>query len=127
MTAVARIALVLAAAHVVVGVVMSFIENPEGPAGGVLYALLYALPLLLIGLALRSSRSGFRTAAGLGAFILGTFYVMTVAENWAFYSPEQAVFAAAITVPTVAVDIATIWVTLLHRPARPMPPAPTAA
>jgi hypothetical protein len=126
-TAVARTALGLATVHLFVGLAMGLLGNPEGPLGGVAYAVFYALPLLLIGLALRSSRRGYHVAAGVGALILGAFYAITVVGNWTFYSTEVAIFSAGITIPTVAVDLLVAWATLLHRPGRARPSTPTTA
>ena len=118
------IAMALAAAQVAVGIAMSLVGSSEGWVGGILYALLYALPLVLIALALRSPRSSLHTAAGWVALILSVFYSLLVVGNWSGYSSQMAVFAACITVPTVGLDLVIFWATVLHRSERPITTGP---
>lgn len=113
------IAMALAAVQVAVGIGVSVVGNAEGWVGGILYALLYALPLLLIALALRSSRSSLHTAAGWAALVLAAFYSLVVIGNWSGYSSQMAIFAVCITVPTVALDLVIFWAIVLHRSGRP--------
>jgi hypothetical protein len=111
----AWIALALGAAHVIVALGMSWSANPEGWVGSLLYALMYALPLLLVALALRSSRWFWRTLAGWVALLLATYYVLLIVVNWSGYSNSQATFALAVTLPTVALDLVIFWAAGLHR------------
>jgi hypothetical protein len=112
-------ALGLAAIHVAVGTGMALIGNTEGWLGGLMYAVLYATPLVLIAIALRSSSTSWHGAAGWAALLLGAYYTLIVAGNWSGYSTETAIFAVSITVPTVALDLAIFWATVLHRAERP--------
>jgi hypothetical protein len=120
LTRLAWTATVLAAAHALVGIGISIVPNPDGWLGGIFYAAVYTLPLLLIGFALRSSRPLPHTVAGWVALLLAIFYSMVVVGNWSGYSTPQATFAVAITVPTVAFDLLIFWATIL-RPQRPVP------
>jgi hypothetical protein len=113
------LAMALAATHAAVGIAMSLVGNPGGWFGGILYALMYAVPLLLIALALRSSHSSLHAAAGWVALVLGAFYSLVVAGNWSGYSSQMAVFAVCITVPTAALDLVIFWAAVLRRSARP--------
>jgi hypothetical protein len=109
----------LAAAQVLVGVGVSLLPNPEGWVGGIFYAGMYALPLLLMAVALRSSRRPWHIVAGWGALLLAVFYSLVVVGNWSGYSAAQAAFALALTAPTVLVDLLVFWATILRllRPA----------
>lgn len=112
-------ALGLAAMHLVVGFGMAVIGNPEGWLGGLMYAVLYATPLVLIALALRSSRSRWHRPAGWAALLLGAYYALIVVGNWSGYSAETKVFAVSITVPTIALDLAIFWATVVRHAGRP--------
>lgn len=112
-------AFALAAAHVVVGIVMAFVPNPEGWAGGVFFAVSYGVPLVLIGLALRSSRPALHSGAGWAALLIAVYYALIVIGNWSGYSTQTALFAVGITVPTVALDLIIFWATVLRRSGRP--------
>jgi hypothetical protein len=113
------IAMGLAAAQVVVGIGVSFFGTDGGWLGGVGYALLYALPLLLIALALRSSRSFFHIAAGWAALVLAVYYCFIVVASWSSGFSRDDVFMVCTTAPTVALDLIIFWVAALHRSARP--------
>jgi hypothetical protein len=119
------IAIGLGVAHVLVALGMVILGNPEGPLGGVLYAFLYALPLVLIALALRSSRRRLRYVAGCAALLLAAYYTLVVGANWSGYSTQTSIFALGVSVPTVALDLVIFWATVIHRPGRrsPSPPA----
>lgn len=106
---IAWIALGLAAVQAAVGVVLALVSNEEGWIGALLYVCLYAVPLLLLGMALRSAEHVLRTAAGWVALALGVAYTVVVAVNWGGYSSAQAILAVGITVPTVVVDLAIFW------------------
>ena len=93
-------ALALAAMQVAVGIGMGVIGNSEGWLGGLVYAVLYATPLVLIALALRSSSSRWHRPAGWAALLLGAYYALIVVGNWSGYSAETRIFAVSITVPT---------------------------
>ena len=116
----------LAGAQVIVGAGISLAPNPEGWFGGILYVALYAVPLVVLGLMLRSSRRLWRSVAGWLALFLGVCYSIVVIGNWSGYTAQQAIFATAISVPTVAVDLAIFWVALLIRPRRSAPFGPAA-
>jgi hypothetical protein len=109
-------ALGLAAIHVAVGIAMAVIGNAEGWLGGLMYAVLYATPLVLIAVALRSSGSAWHRAAGWAALLLGSYYALIVVGNWPGYSAETMIFALGITVPTVALDLAIFWATVVRLP-----------
>jgi hypothetical protein len=109
LTPLAWIAVALAAAHVLVGIGVAFVGNEEGSVGGVFYVLVYALPLLLIAGALRSSRRSWHTAAGWAALLLAVFYSLVVVGNWSGYSTSTATFAISITAPTAALDLVVVW------------------
>ena len=102
-------AMILAAAQMVVALGMLVASNPEGILGGVLFALMYAAPLLLLALALGSAQPGLRTAAGWAALGLSLAYSAVVVGNWSGYSDGQAVIAVTITVPTVVLDLVIFW------------------
>jgi hypothetical protein len=110
------IAIGLSLAHVVVALGMMILGNPEGLAGGVLYAFLYALPLVLIALALRSSRRWLLNVAGSAALLLAAYYSLVVGANWSGYSTQTSIFALGVSVPTVALDLVIFWATVVHRP-----------
>ena len=113
-------AIVLAAAHVLVGAAMAWLGNPSGWLGGVFYALAYGVPLVLVALCLRAKSPAWQRAGGWAAVGLAAYCSLIVAGNWVGYSTAQAVFATAITVPTVAVYVAAAWVTIARRvPATP--------
>lgn len=113
-------AFALAAAYVVVGIVMAVVDNPEGWAGGVFFAASYGAPLVLIGLALRSSHPVLHTIAGWAALLIGAIYSLIVIGNWSGYSSQTALFAVSITVPAVALDVIIFWATVLRRSGRPV-------
>ena len=113
------IAMALAAVQVVVGIGVSFFGTDGGWFGGVVYALLYALPLLLIALALRSSRSSFHAAAGWAALVLAAYYGFIVVASWSSGFSRDDVFMVCTTAPTVALDLVIFWATVLHRFGRP--------
>lgn len=113
------IAMALAALHVVVGIGVSFFGTDGGWFGGVVYALLYALPLVLIALALRSSRSSFHIAAGWAALVLAVYYCFIVVASWSSGFSRDDVFMVCTTAPTVALDLVIFWAAALHRSARP--------
>lgn len=112
--------------HVIIGTGMSLVPNPDGWIGGVLYVAMYALPLIVFGFGLRSPKQGWRTATGWTALVLAAGYSMVLIANWSGYSRDQALFAALVTAPTVALDLAIFWAAVLHRPARQAPSAPGA-
>lgn len=111
-----RAAFVLAALHVIVAVGVSFSDNPEGRLGGILYAALYGVPLVLIGLGLRSGERRLTMFAGWAALVLGAYYTLVVVGNWSGYASWQATFAVAITTPTTLLLPAIFWGAILHRP-----------
>jgi chromate transport protein ChrA len=113
------IAMALAAVQVAVGIGVSFFGTDGGWFGGVVYAVLYALPLLLIALALRSSRSSFHTAAGWAALVLAVYYCFIVVASWSSGFSRDDVFMVCTTAPTVALDLVIFWAAVLHRWGRP--------
>lgn len=113
-----RVATILGAAQLIVGIAVSVFPNPEGWVGGVLYAAVHALPLFLIGLLLRSRQQAWRTVAGWLGLAFGVFYTMVVVGNWPGFTTQQAIIAVGITVPTVVADAAVFWAAVLHRPGR---------
>jgi hypothetical protein len=119
-----RIAVAVAAAQAVVAIGISIFPNPEGWMGGILYCAAYAVPLALLGLALRSSRQSWRTLAGWLALALSVFYSIVVLGNWSGYSTQQAILAIGITAPTVVVDLAIFWTAALYSHGRGSPSAP---
>ena len=121
-TRVSWIAAGLAAAQAVVGIGVTLFPNPEGQLGGILYAGMYALPLLLMALALRSPRRLWQLMAGWAALFFAASYSMVVVGNWSQYSTARAAVALAVTVPTVAVDLLIFWAAIL-RPLRPTSPS----
>jgi hypothetical protein len=108
-------AVALALAQVVVGAGLSLADNPEGPAGGVLYALFYAAPLLLIAGGLRSPRPSLHAVAAWVAIILAFFYTVVVVGNWPGYSGFQRIFVVSITAPTVALYAVIFWAAIFHQ------------
>ena len=108
------LATMLAAAQLLVAIGLALFPNPEGWPGGIFYAGMYALPLLLIGLALRSPDRRWHLLAGWASLILAIFYCMVVIGNWSGYSSTQVIFAVVITAPTVAIDLLISWTTLLQ-------------
>jgi hypothetical protein len=117
------IAMALAALQVVVAIGVSFFGTDGGWFGGVLYALLYALPLLMIALALRSSHSWLHTAAGWAALVLAVYYSFIVVASWSGNSRDD-VFMVCTTAPTVALDLVISWATVLRRSRRPATTGP---
>jgi len=111
-------ALGLAVIQVAVGIGMAVIGNSEGWLGGLMYALLYATPLVLIALALRSSSSRWHRPAGWAALLLGAYYALIVVGNWSGYSAETRIFAVSITVPTVVLDLVIFWATVVRHAGR---------
>jgi hypothetical protein len=110
----AWVAFALAAVDVVIGVVMAFVPNPEGWAGGILFVVFYAAPLVLMGLALRSSHPVLHTIAGWAALLLAAYDGLIVVGNWSGYSSLTAFFAAGVTIPTVALYLIIFWVAALR-------------
>lgn len=102
-------AVILATAQTLVALVMLLLPNQEGSLGGVLFALIYAAPLLLLALALRSAQAGLRTVAGWAALGLAMVYSAIVVGNWSGYSALQAATAVAVSAPTVALDLVVFW------------------
>jgi len=117
LTRLSWMAMALAALNCGVGVGLSF-YGTEGWFGGIAYALLYALPLLLIALALRSSRSRLHIVAGWATFVLAVFYSFSVVASWSGFSRDD-VFIVCTTAPTVALDLVIFWATILRRSRRP--------
>jgi hypothetical protein len=117
-------AIALASAQVLVAAAMTLLGNPSGWLGGVFYAVAYALPLVLVALALRSHRPVWPKMAGWAALGIAAYDILIVVANWAGYSTTQAVFATSITVPAVAVYGAVFWATVVRRPPAAAP-APT--
>jgi hypothetical protein len=115
LTRLSWIALALAGLHVVAGIGVSFLGTDGGWPGGVGYVLLYALPLLLIALALRSSRSWLHTSAGWAALILAGFYCFSVVASWSPGFSRDDVFMVCTTAPTVALDLVIFWAAILRR------------
>ncbi len=116
LTRLSWVAMALAALHGGVGVGLSF-YGTEGWFGGIVYALLYALPLLLIALALRSSRSWLHIAAGWAALVLAVYCSFIVVASWSGFSRDD-VFMVCTTAPTVALDLVIFWATVLRRSRR---------
>ena len=109
-----RAAIALAAIQLLIGLLMAVAGNPEGWIGGVLFALMYAGPLLLIAWGLQRGTERWRHAAGWGAVALAAAYSLIVVGNWDGYSSPQAAFAAGITAPTVVLDLAVFWMTVVR-------------
>lgn len=130
MTALVRvswIAIGVAVYVAVAGIAMSMLVSNEGVAGGLMTALFFSLPLLLMGLALRNGGKGYRAAAALLAVLLFAFVAMAVLGNWASYSSSQALFVLLTMAPTAVACLLVLWAAFLHRPDRPRPPEPTTA
>lgn len=121
----AWVALALAAVDVAVGIVMAFVPNPEGWAGGILFIGFYAVPLVLMGLALRSSHPVLHTIAGWAALLLAAYDGLVLIGNWSGYSSLTALFAVSITIPTVALCLVIFWAAVIR--ARPSPSQPAAS
>lgn len=114
-----QVAMLLAAAHLLVGIGMVVVGNPEGWPGGVFYVLLYGVPVALIGLAVRAQARAWVTAAGWAALILAIYYTAVPIGNWSGYTAGQALFVVLITVPTVLFDLVVFWATI-RRHQRPL-------
>jgi hypothetical protein len=119
LTRLAWTALALAGLHVLAGIGVSFFATDGGWPGGVLYVLLYALPLLLIALALRSSRSWLHITAGWAALVLAGFYCFSVVASWSPGFSRDDVFMVFTTAPTVALDLVIFWAAALRHRGRP--------
>ena len=98
-------AFVLAVAHVAVGVGMVVVGNEEGVGGAFLYMALFAVPLVLIGLGLRSSEARWRSTAGWVALVLAAYYVFVVIGNWSGYTGSEAALALGASLPTSALEL----------------------
>lgn len=109
------VAMALVAAQIVVGLGMSIVGNPDGWLGGVLFALAYGLPLMLIALALGSSASVLHKVAGWAALFFAAYYSLIILVNWSGYSSVTAILAASVTAPTVLLDLVIFWATVLHQ------------
>lgn len=109
------IAAALAALHLAVAAFMAIVPNPEGPAAGLGYGAMYALPAAIVALALWSGRAPLRFGAGWLALLLAALYAGVVVGNWTGYSPEQAAVSLAVNVPTAAVDLLVFWATVASR------------
>ena len=120
-------AIVLAVGHVAVGAVMAVAGNPDGWIGGVFYAAVYALPLLLVALALRVKAAPWRMIAGWAALAMVAYETLILAGNWTGYSTAQAVFATAITVPTALLYALIFWAVIVRHPAGAPPVGRTAS
>ncbi len=106
-----RVAMILGTAQLIVGIAVSIFPNPEGWVGGVLYAAVYALPLLLLGLLLRSRQQPWCTVACVRRLL----YDGRGRELAWLHDPAGAIIAVGITVPTVVADVAIFWAVVLHR------------
>lgn len=104
-----RIAAALAGTQVLVGLAMAAAPDSEGWFGGLAFAAIYAAPMLLMALALRSPRLGWHTAAAWAALAFGAFYTAVVVGNWTGYTNSQAIAAVLLTAPTVALDALIFW------------------
>jgi hypothetical protein len=114
----AWIGLAIAGLQLLVSVVVFVLPNPEGWLGGLLYAAFYAVPLALIALALRSGIPWLQTSCGWLAMLLAICFTAIPIGNWAGYASLQAVFAVAITVPTVLFYLAVFWTVVTRRGVR---------
>lgn len=120
-------AIVLGVGHIAVGAVMALAGNPDGWIGGMFYAAVYGLPLLLVALALRAHASTWRMIAGWAALAMAAYETLILAANWAGYSTAQAVFATAITVPTALLYALIFWAVIVRNPAAAPPVGRTAS
>jgi hypothetical protein len=98
-------AFALATAHVAVGVVMAVAGNEEGIGGALLYVALFALPLVVIGLGLRSTEARRRSTAGWAALVLAAYYPFVVIGNWSGYTGSEAALALGASLPTSALEL----------------------
>jgi hypothetical protein len=98
--------LALAAAQALVGIVIAFVPNLEGPLGGLLYGLMYAVPTAAVALAWGSTSRPVQTVGGWAALLLAVFYTAIPVLNWNGYTPLETVFVLGVTVPTVLFDLA---------------------
>ena len=104
--------LAVGTAELLVATLMAALGNPEGWLGGLLFGLLYAVPLLLLGAMLRSTRAWLRKTAGWAALLLVIGLAALLPANWDGYSPAQATMAVVLTVPVVVVGLVAFWVTV---------------
>jgi hypothetical protein len=98
-------AFVLAAAHVAVGVAMAVAGNEEGIGGALLYVALFAVPLVVIGLGLRSTEARRRSTAGWAALVLAAYYLLVIIGNWSGYTGSEAALALGASLPTSALEL----------------------
>jgi hypothetical protein len=110
-------AIILAVGHAAIGVTMAVAGNPDGWIGGVFYVAVYAVPLLLVALALRGHASLWRKVAGWAALAIAAYETLILAGNWTGYSAAQAVFVTAITVPTALLYALIFWAVIVRHPA----------
>ena len=122
-----RTAVVLALAQVAVGAAMGILGNPDGWLGAAFYGLAYAVPLLLVALALRQGSPARRKIAGWAAAALAASETFIVVANWDGYTSAQATFALAVTVPGVLLYAVIFWAAILRREPRSGPAGRAAA
>lgn len=115
------IGLGLAGVQVLVGALLAFTPNLEGWAGGILFALFYAVPTALIALSLRSGSRWVSTLGAWVALLLAVFFVAIPIGNWSGYSPVQATFAVSVTIPVAVFNLAAFWAVVLRRGSRARP------
>ena len=111
------------AIQLAVAVGISLTPNSEGWLGGILYALAYGIPVVLLLLGLRSRWPGLRLAAGILAVAFALYFIAIPVLNWSLYATSwEIVRALAASIPPVIACAAIAWAGLLHRP-RPHPTA----
>lgn len=124
-TKLSTVAVLLAVAQLLVAFGIAMASDAEGWLGGLLFAAMYAAPLLLLARALRSSSRMWHAVARWSALALAVLYTAVVAVNWIGYTTAQAVAAVVLTAPAVVLDVVIFWTSRPQAPAaRGLRPAP---
>ena len=105
----------LAGLELVLGFAMAIVGSSEGWVGAFLYSLMYALPALLIALALGSRRPSLHRGAAWAALLLAVCYVLIVVGNWPGYSKQMTILAVGAAAPAVALYLAIFSAAVLRR------------
>ena len=126
------LALGLAAAEVIVGVVATVTSPPGSPAGwggDVTEMIITVVPLAAVGLALRSSRRGMAITTAVIALILAAAVSVTLlgyllwGHDWSGFTLRQKTIYSLETIPPIAVYLAAFLAELPAFTRRwPVPP-----
>lgn len=112
MAAAATIA--LAAVESVVAIGIGAAGGTEGTQGGMYFGLLFALPLVVVGIALSRPSPRLHAGAAAAAALLAVAYVLILVGNWSGYTAAQRVVAPLLLIPAVIDYLAVLAVVFVE-------------